>query len=166
MRQTRGRIDSAFVALLHVRSYERIRVCDITRKANVGRATFYAHYESKDALLRDQFGRIVGPMIQLRAGEACPFDCTALFAHILSARRLYLSLVGSKVIRSCFEVRLLDLLHEGPPRHAMESAAIARLVAASLDAFMGWSLEFGIEDSPARWQAQWSGFVGHGLGGT
>jgi hypothetical protein len=40
--KTRVLITTSFVALLSRRSYDRIRVSDITRKARVGRATFYA----------------------------------------------------------------------------------------------------------------------------
>src|SRR5438552_2594273 len=80
--RTRKRVDAAFVELLHRRAYGNIRVSDITRKAGVGRATFYAHYSSKDDLLRSQFNRIVAPMLVMTPGDACPLDATALFAHL------------------------------------------------------------------------------------
>ena len=54
--RTRQQINSAFVMLMHRRSYDSMRVSDITRKAGVGRATFYAHFTSKDDLLRSQLG--------------------------------------------------------------------------------------------------------------
>src|SRR5512143_2071165 len=61
--RTRDLLDAAFVALLHRRTYEAIRVGDIVRKAGVGRATFYAHYATKHDLLQSQLRRIVFPMI-------------------------------------------------------------------------------------------------------
>ena len=60
--RSRKRLDAAFVELLHRRAYGNMRVSDIAKKAGVGRATFYAHYPSKDHLLRSQFDRFVAPM--------------------------------------------------------------------------------------------------------
>src|SRR5450755_3726324 len=78
--KTRALITSSFVALLSRRSYERIRVSDITRKARIGRATFYAHFASKHALLEAEVARVVLPM--LAPDDRCLVDCTMLFAHV------------------------------------------------------------------------------------
>ena len=46
-RKTREAIFSAFIALLSKRGFEQITVGEIIERADVGRATFYAHFESK-----------------------------------------------------------------------------------------------------------------------
>jgi AcrR family transcriptional regulator len=162
--RSRARIDAAFVEILHGRSYASIRVSDIAKKAKIGRATFYAHFDSKDALLRSQFSRRVEPMILLRAADPCPFDCTALFEHILSARRIYRSLAGARVVRECFEVRLLALLNESPLRFAIPAPALAFLLASSLTSFLEWRVAHESDDTAGRMQASWSALVGGGLG--
>lgn len=50
-RKTRKAIYDAFTGLLKKRPYARITVHDIIDAADVGRTTFYAHFETKDDLL-------------------------------------------------------------------------------------------------------------------
>lgn len=50
-RRTRDAIYRSFASLLSHKSYEKITVGDIIDKADIGRTTFYAHFETKDDLL-------------------------------------------------------------------------------------------------------------------
>src|ERR1700680_457243 len=51
IRRTRQLLPSALRKLLEVKECDRISVQDVTEAATVNRATFYAHYEDKFALL-------------------------------------------------------------------------------------------------------------------
>ena len=48
VRRTRGRLRAALGSLLHERPYEDIAVKQILARADVGRSTFYAHFDDKD----------------------------------------------------------------------------------------------------------------------
>ncbi|EHK58261.1 TetR/AcrR family transcriptional regulator [Allomesorhizobium alhagi] len=50
--RTRTALYDALVALIRRKDYDLITVQDILEEANVGRATFYAHFTSKDDLLK------------------------------------------------------------------------------------------------------------------
>ena len=52
-RKTRTAIFSAFIELVSRKNYNKITVEEIINLANVGRATFYSHFETKDYLLKE-----------------------------------------------------------------------------------------------------------------
>jgi AcrR family transcriptional regulator len=168
--RTRQRIDAAFVQLLHRRPYADIRVSDITRKACVGRATFYAHYSAKDDLLRSQFERIVAPMLIASANDPPFLDASPFFAHVRSAPHLYKALMGQKggtaprVLRDCFETRARKALSLDPGlTPVLKQAVLSRFVASSLLAITECWLEQGGHETPQQVQTLFANLVSPGL---
>lgn len=66
-KKTREAIFNAFIELLSKKHYNQITVGEIIERADVGRATFYAHFETKDFLLKEL--------------------CRELFCHIFDSTR-------------------------------------------------------------------------------
>ncbi len=53
--RTRRALHDALMTLILSKGFDALTVQDIAREADVGRSTFYAHYPSKEDLLRDGF---------------------------------------------------------------------------------------------------------------
>lgn len=84
-RKSREAIYQAFNQLLLHKRYEQITVQDIIDEADISRSTFYAHFETKDMLLKAMCGDIFD---HLFAGDLCGYPDQApllqpRLAHLL-----------------------------------------------------------------------------------
>jgi AcrR family transcriptional regulator len=169
-RRTRNKIDEAFVKLLFHRSYRNIRVSDITRKAAIGRATFYAHFSSKDELLRSQVNRVMIPMIKANPGSPSLVNCRALFAHVRAAPQLFHAIMGEgegsglRIVHAAMEVWLDKLLPTPKPAHGpLPAVLMKRFVLSTLLTIIAHGLQPGTIDSAEAMQNQFEKLVGSGL---
>src|SRR5580693_605869 len=89
IRRTRGLLQAALKRLLEEREFDDITVQDITEAATLNRATFYAHYPDKFALLEEL---IRVSFLQLLAQRNVSFDgtCPAAFKAVILALCDYL----------------------------------------------------------------------------
>jgi AcrR family transcriptional regulator len=105
VRRTRRLLREALLELILEKGYDALTVQDVLDRADVGRATFYAHFHDKDELLvsgaediRESLRRKMAGFIAGR-GTAEPdgFDVTrVLFEHAAAHRRLYRALMGKR----------------------------------------------------------------------
>jgi AcrR family transcriptional regulator len=105
VRRTRRALREALLALIAEKGYDRVTVQDVLDRADLGRATFYAHFRDKDDLLASGFEELRetlrAAMALYEREEIEPpaegFETShALFEHVAAHRQLYRALVGSR----------------------------------------------------------------------
>jgi AcrR family transcriptional regulator len=84
-RKSRKAIFDAFTTLLRTKRYEQITVQDIIDTADISRSTFYAHFETKDMLLKAMSSDIFDHIF---SGDVCEYHdhgphLQAKLSHIL-----------------------------------------------------------------------------------
>ena len=72
--RTKAAIAAAFVQRMLEQGYERVVVEDISDRADVARATFYAHYANKEAVLFSVFNRLLEDLMQRTAYRGGPWN--------------------------------------------------------------------------------------------
>ena len=106
-RRTREAIFSAFTQLLSQKDFNQITVGEIIDSANIGRATFYSHFETKDFLLKafceELFCHIFDAESKCENGHRHIFACDStdeaflhLFRHIKQNDNHILALLSSQ----------------------------------------------------------------------
>ena len=120
--KTRESIFKAFILLLNKKHYNQITVAEIIDKANVGRATFYAHFETKDYLLKSLLEELFSHVFSNKSDDKNIFNCENsdsvilhLFKHFQKNDNSVLTLLScpnNELFLSYFKLTLKRFLNE------------------------------------------------------
>jgi AcrR family transcriptional regulator len=155
--RTRTLLRDALIALILEKGYDSVTVQDITDRANLGRATFYLHYDSKDELLVSMMHDMLVNMME----EAAPFSPdgrltdgqpTSLlaFQHAEANADLYRAIMGGGGLAGVFaryrksstdelQNQLENVLP--PDKVSIPIEIIANFVVGAMNALVIWWLE-------------------------
>ncbi|BFH63460.1 hypothetical protein PAJ34TS1_40520 [Paenibacillus azoreducens] len=89
MTQTKQSLINAFFNLASKKDFEKITIADITRGAQVNRATFYAHFNDKYDLIDFIMGDFASASIEKHTSGVVKFDLDSIHQLILAVSDFY-----------------------------------------------------------------------------
>ncbi|WP_374019574.1 TetR/AcrR family transcriptional regulator [Paenibacillus thiaminolyticus] len=89
MTQTKQSLIKAFVNLVNEKDFEKITIADLTERAQVNRATFYAHFNDKYELLDYIVGDSASTAIMNRTKGEVKFDKESIAQLVLALCDFY-----------------------------------------------------------------------------
>ncbi len=167
-KKTREAIFGAFTRLIEKRPYHQITVQDIIHEADVGRATFYAHFETKEYLLKDLCDELFGHIVNTALGLPHPHDhysCCAkedsvflhLLRHLQENDRNILALLSSQnneIFLTYFKSDLRKLIYTqfaetGSLKNGeLPADYLVNHISSSFVETVSWWLGRGMKESP------------------
>lgn len=95
--RTQEALFNSLIALLLEKHYDEITVNDIIARANIGRSTFYVHYQTKDDLLKSGFERVLDRLMEnihfVDNAQGLLLETAELFRHAQGHYELYRTLI-------------------------------------------------------------------------
>ncbi len=154
--RTRDALASALIALMHEKGFDDISVQEICERAQVGRSTFYAHFQDRDELFIRHtvvFGRTLGERLTWdeARGSYC-FPVRWLFAHVRQMKPVFDSLTRARKtafimkvwqnnIAEVFVQRVAAVRRAGATAVTVPAAALAEQLAGTLVTLMVWWMD-------------------------
>jgi AcrR family transcriptional regulator len=147
--RTRQLIRAAFRSLLEEKGYETLTVQEIINRANVGRATFYAHFDNKDELLASGFDELRTLLkTKQRAalarggeiGERVFGFSHEMFVHVDEYRHVFAAMAGWQsgvVVQRLLHKLLVDLVRDDITAASARGAANGVTVEAAAQFLAG-----------------------------
>ena len=179
--RTRAMLHEALISLIAEKGYETITVEDVCEQANVGRSTFYAHYASKDDLMRSGLKNLRSALFHQRKGASAPkppevrdftFSLT-MFEHARDHMHLHRTLVGNRggtIVFDTIRQMLSDLVRaELAPdvakntKDAVPREIVVQFLVGAYMAVMTWWLDHGAKLAPERMDAIFQRLANEGI---
>lgn len=151
VKRTRKLLQQAFMELFREKGFASISIQDITERATVNRATFYAHFTDKydlmDAIIREEFQRAVASQLpshprwsaaSLRVLIRATFDFFGQFHHDCKPSDRQFDPLMERAIQQELADILLGWLKQASPTAAAGTAR--RVPAKTLASVMSWAI--------------------------
>jgi len=145
IQRTRQLLQNALSEVILEKGYEKVTVQNVIDRANVGRSTFYAHFESLDHLLLSGFEPLRAEFDDFLSGreidDESPWALSlAMFQQVQNQKGGYVTLTH---IQKYLYSYLLDHLKQPMPKRKVEvpSELLAHYIGSSFIAMLTWWID-------------------------
>ena len=158
--RTQQLLRGALRSLIQEKGFEALTVQEIIDRANIGRATFYSHFDNKDDLLASGFEDL---RVSLKARQRNAFSrghtiedrvfgfSQEVFAHTNEYREAFRAMVGQRsgaVVQRLLHKLLVELVREDVKRtvvradsSAVQTEALVHFITGALVGVLMWWLD-------------------------
>ncbi|MBN1439444.1 MAG: TetR/AcrR family transcriptional regulator [Anaerolineales bacterium] len=122
IKRTRRALAAAIVELASTRPYDSISIREITEKADVGYATFFRHYDSKDDLLLELFDRVTQSMEDPAGGSGEDHfrnEGRLAFSQVKQNEAVFRSILQNHAFTRKLRKVLIEHINRGMRRHGV-----------------------------------------------
>lgn len=168
--RTREALANALISLMDGRDYDEISVQHICERAQIGRSTFYAHFQDKDEMYIRHvvvFARMMGEKLGFDRG-AYRFPVASMFDHIRHMRPMFESLqkahkadfvmkVWQNNLAEVFVQRITRTRNGSPAQVPAE--ILAQQLAGTFITLLTWWLDHHHPYSSTAMEEQWNQLV-------
>lgn len=154
VQKTRKLLIESLISLTLEKGYDRVTIQDIIERANVGRSTFYSHFESKDQLLtgNDNFHDLLTKSVQAGSNE---LNFLPIYRHVADyhqVARIFLGKQGGDVVTTHFHnifVHIIKKYYKGRiDEGKIEKRMFSFLVESSASAMCSLLFSWATNDMP------------------
>lgn len=169
VQRTRDALRLAMMQLMTESGWDGIDVQSLCERANIGRSTFYQHYDNKEALLKANFAMLRDALLTgaeastPRAGHLG--FAAGLIAHVYEAQDVFRALVGRRsgnYVQDRFRELLVELVQAELPDKASptwQGEAKAHYLGGAMFEMLVWWLSRSRTQKPQEIEAlfhEWS----------
>jgi AcrR family transcriptional regulator len=162
--RTRQLLREALFALMVEKRYDRITIQDIIDRANVGRSTFYAHFQDKEDLVTASLEWVLEQLAE-NAAHVAPtrhqlIPTLELFQHVQEQQQLFKAVAkgrgfevfvekGQAYWSKQIQIQLATMVPKGK-KPAVSLALVSTYVANTLATLLKWWLDNKMPYPPER----------------
>ena len=155
IQRTRNLLLDALLSLILEKDFDLITVQDVIDRANVGRSTFYAHFQDKEDLLLSGFEHLKTQLEEHLMSETVTRDSPwalslAMFQHAQEKRQIHKALAGKqggniglkhieKYLFTYLYTHMKQVITKG--KNSIPPEIVAQYITGSFMSLMAWWLE-------------------------
>jgi len=155
IQRTRQLLQDALLALILEKGFDAVTVQDVIDRANVGRSTFYAHFQDKEDLLLSGFEHLrtefEGFFLGQDMNDESPWTFSlSMFQHAEKQRDLYKAIAGKQGgnlalahIQKYLSIYMLEHLKEQLPKRkkSIPPEVLTHYIASSFISMLTWWID-------------------------